>query len=263
MIIFRRVGWFILIVRLFIDLFFVYYIYRLYKSSAGFGEYLDALAIWAVIRFVICILYRLRAKLYVRLLLKKLGASFFEYGVKIVKDTSTNAFAFQKTPFFRGKIKKYIGITTGMLKRCSKDEVNFAIAHELSHHRNNDIIVSVYTRLADALLKFGFSFIRFFKTSPLLGFLVGLGAMMGLKLILKKQELRADIDAFNYLKDAGLNTEGGLKFFQRILKDADDFEKSIFGKILLLILSDHPFTEKRIKKQQELLRLHESRVGAR
>lgn len=185
----------------------------------------------------------------------RLGEGFFEYKIKIIKEPSINAFAYTNTSFLIDKDnKKYIAVTTGLLKKCSKDEVNFAIAHELSHHRNNDIIVKFYSQFFSMLIKFGIGFFKLFKTGTILGFLASFGIEMGVNFLLKKQELRADIDAFNYLNDAGLNPEGGIKFFERLKNSKDNAEKTILGKILLLILDDHPFLEKRIKEQKELIR---------
>lgn len=255
MVIFTRVGWFILLIKSAIDFLFIYRLYRLYELSAEFNEYIKVTIAWAVVRIVISIIYRIRVKIYLKLLLKRLGAGFFEYRVKIINDKSINAFAFALPPIFgnafKDKWRKFIGITTGMLKKCSKKEVNFAIAHELSHHRNNDLVVKLYSTILGKMLQFGLLFGKWFKSSPQ-GFLASLGIELGVKFILKKQELRADIDAFNYLHKAGINPEGGVIFFERLLKSAD-FEKSFIGKILLTILDEHPFLETRLRKQKELL----------
>lgn len=139
-----------------------------------------------------------------------------------------------------------------MLKKCSKDEVNFAIAHELSHHRNNDIVITLNTKIFGGMLKFGFYFFNVFKSSNL-NLLATLGIELGSNFILKNQEMRADTDAFFYLRKAGLNPDGGVKFFNRLLKSTGSFEKSLLGKIFVFVFSDHPLTEKRLKNQKELL----------
>ncbi len=256
MIIFSRVGWHILIVKFIINLIFLYSIYHLYKISASFSQYLEVVFIWIASNIIIGIIYKINVKFYIKRLLMKLGTGFWEYKVKIIKDPSINAFAYKRLGFFSDKEKKYIGVTTGLLKKCSKDEINFAIAHELSHHRNNDIVVSFFTKVFGKLFKSGLGLIKTFKSGSVLGFLASLAIEVGIKFLLKKQELRADKDAFHYLKEAGLNPSGGLKFFERLKNNPDNLENTIFGKLLLTITDEHPFLETRIKKQRELLETH-------
>lgn len=71
MVVFTRVGWLILLIKSAIDFLFIYRLYRLYELSAELNEYVKVTIVWAIIRIAIYIIYRIRVKIYLKLLLKK------------------------------------------------------------------------------------------------------------------------------------------------------------------------------------------------
>jgi heat shock protein HtpX len=65
-----------------------------------------------------------------------LAAGMPKPGVYIVKDSAPNAFATGRNPEHSA-----IAVTTGLLEKMSRDELEGVIAHELSHVKNRDTLV--------------------------------------------------------------------------------------------------------------------------
>jgi Zn-dependent protease with chaperone function len=137
------------------------------------------------------------------------------------------------------KGKRVIVLSTGTVKKVSREELDFIVAHEFAHHYKNhlaNIRLIRGARTTFALLSI-FTLSTFTPAGLLVGALSGLiGSLF--QWHIKRKELEADLTAVELLKKANLSCRGGEKFFKRILKEG------IYGELL----DEHPRTEKRLNE---------------
>ncbi len=151
--------------------------------------------------------------------------------------------------FYIGE-KKAIGITEDFIKGFNSDEINFAIAHELAHHKKKHFIVQMWTEIlsgAGISLLFWVLKISFFST-----FLISSIVHISKKCLYKSEEQEADLLAIVILKKAGLSQRAGETIFLKFLK-IDQPTGGIFRKIINAVLDDHPLLEKRLEKVKRLI----------
>lgn len=189
----------------------------------------------------------------------------------VIEDLSPNAFATGRNPD-----NAVICVTTGLLQKLDKYELEGVIAHELSHIKNYDIllftVVSIFVGfvciLSDFLLRFSFRRSRnsdnksgsilmivsiiFLILSPIFSILMKLA-------ISRKREFLADSSAIEITR----NPEGLINALRKISEDTDPVnsaQKSTahmyisnpFKKKQSNLFSTHPPTEARIKALQNI-----------
>jgi len=184
---------------------------------------------------------------YIKDLIKRLGEKPWQYRIRVfstLEIEGPNAFA-----YYEGE-RKAIGITEDFIKRFNSDEINFAIAHELAHHREEHSIVRVWTEI---LSRAGLSLLFWaFKISTFSSFLISSLVHIAKKTLYKSEEEEADLLAIDTLKKAGLSQRGGETFFLKLLKGAPP-RRGVFKKIINAVLEDHPLPEKRLEKIKGLI----------
>ena len=137
------------------------------------------------------------------------------------------------------KGKKLIVLSTGTVKKVSREELDFIVAHEFAHHYKKhlgNIRLIRGVRTAFVLLSI-FTFSSFTPAGLLAGVLSGLVSSL-FHWHIKRKELEADLTAIELLRKANLSCRGGEKFFRRILKEG------IYGELI----DEHPRTEKRLNE---------------
>lgn len=160
-----------------------------------------------------------------------------------MRDKYINAFAY----FSKGKA---IAITDEAVKRLTVNELNFAFAHELAHHKKKHLLVQIFSNLT---LFGGMKLLGFLGiTLPIQILALGL-AHIGLKAVHKMEEHEADTMAVEMLNEAGLTQRGSITFFERILKD-EPKNKKFLHRLRYLFLDDHPWVEKRLENVRSLFR---------
>jgi heat shock protein HtpX len=193
--------------------------------------------------------------------------------IYLIEQEQPNAFATGRSP-----AKAAVAVTTGILKIMSYDELEGVLAHELSHVRNRDILISsIAAMLAAALtliarMAFWFGGGRDERNNPLgaIGVILGLvvaplAAVLIRLAISRSREYQADRSGAE-LTMRPLNLASALgKIGQataRIPMDVNpavsqlffDNPRKAFGRRdgLLSLLSTHPPIEERIRRLQEL-----------
>lgn len=188
-------------------------------------------------------LFKFSAASHIRAIIERLGEQPYEYKVKVFFTDTENAFAYETSQ------KKAIGVTDKFLKRFNLDELNFAIAHEIAHHRKSHNSVRFWTEL---LTRSGF---QLFSSLGILtgwtGFLTAGVVQLFKKKFYKSEEHEADELAVQYLKEAGLTQQGAITFFEKICKI--DSRRGFLKKVINLFLEDHPYPEKRLERIRGLV----------
>jgi len=83
--------------------------------------------------------------------------------IYIVDQDTPNAFAVGATP-----AKACLAVTTGLVKRMSRDELQGVVAHEIAHIRNLDTrFMTLVTVMAGAIVLISDGFLRMFRFGPL------------------------------------------------------------------------------------------------
>lgn len=205
---------------------------------------------WAfLIKMIASLFYKTAIWNHIKLVLKKLGANPQEFKVRILKNISElNAFA-----AFEGNMKA-IYLTDKVLKTCTKDEVNFIIAHEYAHHVKKHLVTKLYTEMFSGLFLLGINFAtkgsskkgKLSKASIVLMVVNGLLHLVK-KAVYRMEELEADLTAVHLLENAKIPFDGAISFFERIKKIDGSHNNAIFMKILTVVFSDHPSAEDRKK----------------
>lgn len=213
--------------------FSIFVIFSGYGLLTGLSVVLYGVLFFILFKF----LFKLSAWSHVKALLRRLGENPFKYKVKIFFADEINAFAYLST-------KRAVGVTDKLIKKFSVDELNFALAHEIAHHRNSHLSVKFWTEV------FTRGGIRILASVGILtgwlGFLTTGMVQFFKKGLYKKEEYEADEFAVQYLKEAGLTQRGALTFFEKLQKV--DSDRGFIRKILNLFLEDHPYPEKRLER---------------
>ncbi len=189
-------------------------------------------------------LFKFSAVSHIRATIERLGEQPCEYyKVKVFFTDIENAFAYETS---QGKA---IGVTDKFLKRFNLDELNFAIAHEIAHHRKSHNSVRFWT---EVLTGGGF---RLFSSLGILtgwmGFLTAGVVQLLKKEFYKSEEHEADELAVQYLKEAGLTQQGAITFFEKLSER--DSRRGFLRKVINLFLEDHPYPEKRLERIRGLV----------
>lgn len=164
-----------------------------------------------------------------KLLLSKLSGTTRRFKLQILASSDVNAFALPGG---------FIFLTAGLLQRInSKDEIAFAIAHEVSHILLKHPIQRIVSDLSSQVISNIF----------LRGGVLGVMAKMVLMTFLKnsyshEKELEADIEAVKLMQKCGFNPEGAKILLNRL---SDNKMKSL---AIFNYLSSHPSFESRISK---------------
>jgi len=131
--------------------------------------------------------------------------------VRIVEDDAPNAFAAGLRPK-----KSYLGVTTGLLAKMPKRELEAVLAHEVSHIRNRDTylmtMATVFAGVIALIADVGFRAIAYGGRSRRAGALVAVLAIVGFILapyaalllrmsLSRRRELLADASAAEILND--------------------------------------------------------------
>lgn len=208
------------------------------------------IAVWAfLIKLIASLFYKTAIWNHIKLVLKNLGANPQEFKVRILKNISElNAFA-----AFEGDMKA-IYLTDKVLKTCTKDEVNFIIAHEYAHHAKKHLVTKLYTEMFSGLFSLGINFTtkgsskkrKLSKASIVLMVVNGLLHLVK-KAVYRMEELEADLTAVHLLENAKLSFDGAVSFFERIKKTEGSHNNGLFIKILTVVFSDYPSAEDRKK----------------
>lgn len=202
-----------------------------------------------LIKMIALLFYKISIRNHIRLILKKLGGNPQEFKVRILKNIrELNAFA-----TYEGG-RKAIYLTDKVLKTCTKDEVNFIIAHEYAHHAKKHLVIKLYTEMFWGLFSLGLNFTikgffnkgKFSKASIILMIVKGL-LHLAKKAVYRAEELEADLTAVQLLENAKMPFDGAISFFSKIKKIEGSHNNTILMKILTLVFSDHPTAEDRIK----------------
>ena len=183
------------------------------------------------------------AKQHFSCLLRKLTSDWREYKITILRNKYINAFA-----YFSGG--KAIAVTDEAVKMLTVNELNFAFAHEVAHHKKNHLLVQIFSKLA---LFGGIKLLGFLGVTLPLQILAFGVAHIGLKAVHKKEEHEADTMAVEMLNEAGITQRGAITFFERILED-EPKNKKFLHKLRYLFLDDHPWVEERLENVKSLFR---------
>lgn len=155
------------------------------------------------------------------------------YHFRVVNTDTVNAFA---APY------GYVYVTQGMLRfATSEDELAFVMAHEVGHVANHDSIKSFKKSI---LFNIGVALLG--GQSETLGNIGGLGAGLLMLRYSRDDERDADVSGSTFSYDAGYDPEGGLAFFDRLMKEVEKDRPSSFESIFLT----HPPTKDRIQATQ-------------
>ena len=237
---------------------YTYYAFTLLCALAStyvylsFWELLKLIVFYFFGRFLFKQGYKLSIKLYCTNLIRKLkkAANYKEKIRVIVLDAPIpNAFAFRSEGTFGifGKHKKYIAVTTEIVKMSNKDELNFVLAHEFAHHYKNHIIVAA---ISYALSQVSLAQILLY---PLFIFSLLSTAVIAITAVIsRRQEKEADRLAAEFLKKAKLPCHGGITLFEKFKKFEEKASNSILSKIIDFFTADHPTLEERIRELSTL-----------
>ncbi len=180
-------------------------------------------------------------------MLKSFGEKWWEYQVSIFKIDEPNAFA-----YYGSFDRKAIGVTTGFLKRFNTDELNFAIAHELGHHKHRHHVVTVTTEVISRIGWFVLFYLKFVNPFTVI---FNIGFHLFKKVLYRDQEYEADEFAVNALWGAGLTQRGGITFFEKLSRMEEKACSSKFlRKILTVLFSNHPESAKRLERIREMVK---------
>jgi len=196
--------------------------------------------------------YKLSIKLYCTNLIRKLKkATGYKEKIRvIVLDVPIpNAFAFRSEGTFGifGKHKKYIAVTTEIVKMSNKDELNFVLVHEFAHHYKNHIIVAA---ISYALSQVSLLQILLFPIS--LFSLLSTAVIAITAVVSRRQEKEADRLAAEFLKRAKLPCHGGITLFEKFKLLEKKKDNSILSKIIDFFTADHPALKERIRELSRL-----------
>ena len=195
--------------------------------------------------------------------------------IYVIDDKSPNAFASGNSPD-----KSSIAVTTGLMERLNREEIEGVIAHELSHIRNYDIrlstialalaaVVALVANVGTRMLWFGGgrrksnkndnNSLILFVLSIVLLILAPLAATMAQLALSRNREYLADASAIELTR----NPQGLISALKKI-SDSPPMEKADPTSAALYIdnpfkkkkkqslLSTHPSTESRIKRLEEM-----------
>ncbi len=221
----------------------VYLIFKGFPLSIVLKIIVSSLLFYWIYRYI----FKRTIKTYIKNLIERLGEDSDQYIIKVFNSLEIegpNAFA-----YYEGD-KKAIGITEDFVKGFNSNEINFAIAHELAHHKKKHGIIKVWSEI---LSRVGLSLIFWiFKVSSIPSFLISSLVHLTKKAFYKSEEEEADTIAIEILKSAGLSQRGAETFFLKLLK-YDPPKRGLFRKLLNIIFEDHPFPEKRLEKIRGLI----------
>lgn len=192
----------------------------------------------------------------------------------VIDDLSPNAFATGRNPEHA-----VICLTTGLLEKMNKYELEGVIAHELSHIKNYDILLSTVVTvfvgfvviLSDMLSRFMFFSSRDNDDDSKSGVIVALISVVFLMLspifatlmqlaISRKREYLADSSAIELTR----NPEGLISALEKLTADTDPLEAAnkstahmyivnpLKGKKESSLFSTHPSLESRIERLQNI-----------
>ena|GEM_PF-5147211 len=201
---------------------------------------------WLFGLFLFRLGYLLSIKIYASKIVKKLKkVSNFEEEVSVIVIDSPilNAFAF-RDKLIKGK--RYIMITSGIANLCTKEELNFVIAHEFAHHKENHFLTTIISKLAFPAL---ISIVSIF-TSSVVTAAITMPVMAISSFILRRQEYEADKIGCELLRKAGINYNA-ISFFKKLEKILGKNESKM-NKVIEFFVADHPSLQKRIEKLSRL-----------
>jgi len=221
----------------------LYLLLRGFPLSIILKIIVSSLLFYWIFRYI----FKRTVKTYIRDLIERLDEDAEQYMIRVFSSfeiKGPNAFA-----YYKGN-KKAIGITEDFVKRFDSNEINFAIAHELAHHRKNHAIIRVWSEI---LSRAGLSLIFWmFKISSLPSFLISSLVHLTKKALYKSEEEEADLLAIEALKKAGLSQRGGETFFLKLLR-YNPVRKGFLRRVVNIVLEDHPLPEKRLEKVRGLI----------
>ncbi len=218
----------------------------MFSVSSGFKEFLFWSFFLLFSNLLFNVAYKLNAWIYTKKLvarLCKISGYKGKIKVKILSLPFANAFACSKIPgvsipFLKGADACII-LTTGIVRKCNLDELNFVIAHEFSHiYRNHSRSTFCWNKFM------GFSFTFFLYLFGIFG-LIPITAVLGIERSrMRKYEIEADSLACEFLTKLGYSCKGGETLFKKLSKDEE--EGGILAKVLSFF-STHPSFKKRIE----------------
>jgi len=233
---------------------YTYYLFTLLCVLASTYVYLS---FWEIFKLALFYLfgkflfnqgYKLSIKLYCTNLIRKLKrVTNYKEKIRIVVLDAPipNAFAFRSEGTFGifGKHKKYIAVTTEIVKMSNKDELNFVLAHEFAHHYKNHIIVAAisYAISQVSLAQIILNPISIFS-------LLSTALIAATAVIARRQEREADRLAAEFLKKAKLPCHGGITLFKKFMLLEEKADKGFLSKIVDFFTADHPSLEERIRE---------------
>ena len=194
--------------------------------------------------------------------------------IYVIDDKSPNAFASGNSPE-----KSSIAVTTGLMERLNREEIEGVIAHELSHIRNYDIrlstialalaaVIALVANVGTRMLWFGGgrrksnkndnNSLVLFVLSILLLILAPLAATMAQLALSRNREYLADASAIELTR----NPQGLISALKKIsasppMEKADPTSAALyidnpFKKNKQSLMSTHPSIESRIKRLDEM-----------
>lgn len=170
------------------------------------------------------------------------------YRFRVVNSDMVNAFA---APW------GYVYVTQGMLNfATSEDELAFVMAHEVGHVANRDSIKSFKKSI---LFNIGVALLG--RQSETLGNIGGIGAGLLMLHYSRDDERDSDVAGSTFAYAAGYDPEGGIAFFNRLMKEVEKNHPSSIEHIFLT----HPPTSDRITSTQKRpeLNLQDPAVASR
>jgi len=177
----------------------------------------------------------------------------YPVALKYVSEPVFNAFAYCDQ-----NGTKCVAIYQGLLSKFGDDSgaIDFVIAHEISHHKHNHMVVqSIVNMLSDAAYD-GIRPVGFFEslglaapgsTPPDLFSVVVKGLMdAGTQWISRKDEFEADKSAVEMMKRSNVDPTGAVRALQRIM--IEEGSPGLFQALHQRIFGSHPLTQERIDK---------------
>lgn len=195
--------------------------------------------------------------------------------IYVIDDKSPNAFASGNSPD-----KASVAVTTGLMERLNREEIEGVIAHEISHVRNYDIrlstialalaaVVALVANVGTRMLWFGGgrrksskndnNSLIFFVISIVLLILAPLAATMAQLALSRNREYLADASAIELTR----NPQGLISALKKIsdsppMEKADPTSAALYidnpfkNKKKQSLMSTHPSMESRIKRLEEM-----------